>query len=671
MKKRTSLVLALALAMVGSLAGCSGRVVYDGSAAKNIEKVEETTDVDVVEDGLKTGLALMPKVESSADAGETDGLAQTDVSIAAVTVDAEGKIVACAIDAVQVKINFDKEGKLVTALDSQFKTKQELGADYGMKAASSIQKEWNEQADAFAAYCVGKTADEITAIAAGEDGKPADVDLAAGCTMHPGNFQWLVVKAMGNAAASDANVTDAIGIGVSTKIDSSADAAEADGLAQADITVTAVTLDAEGKVTSAAIDAVQAKVNFDKTGKITTDLTAEIKTKNELGADYGMTVASSIGKEWNEQAEAFAAYCEGKTMDEIIAIAAGEDGKPADVDLAAGCTMHPGNFQWVMATAIGNAKVMNKESAEADLKTGLALMPKAESSVDAGETDGLAQADVSMAAVTVDGEGRVVACTIDAAQVKINFDAEGKVVTALDTAFKTKQELGADYGMKVASSIEKEWNEQADAFAAFCIGKTADEIAAIAAGEDGKPADVDLAAGCTMHPGNFQWLVVKAIGNAVESGAQADDTIGLGVSTKIDSSVDAGESDGLAQAYLTVTAVTVDGDGKVTSAAIDAVQVNVNFDQTGKITTDLAAEIKTKNELGADYGMKVASSIEKEWNEQAEVFASYCVGKTMDEIIAIAAGEDGKPADVDLAAGCTMHPGNFQWVMAAAIGNAK
>ena len=69
--------------------------------------------------------------------------------------------------------------------------------------------------------------------------------------------------------------------------------------------------------------------------------------------------------------------------------------------------------------------------------------------------------------------------------------------------------------------------------------------------------------------------------------------------------------------------------------------------------------------------MKVASSIEKEWNEQAEAFASYCVGKTMDEIIAIAAGEDGKPADVDLAAGCTMHPGNFQWVMAAAIGNAK
>ena len=671
MKKKTSLMIAVMLTMTSILAGCSGRVVYDGSAAKDKQAVEETATET---NGLKTGLALMPSVSKSTDAGEENGLAQADVSMAAVTVDAEGKIVACVIDAAQVKINFDKEGKIVTALDTEFKTKQALGADYGMKAASSIEKEWNEQADAFAAYCVGKTMDEISAIAAGEDGKPADVDLAAGCTMHPGNFQWLVVKAMGNAVASEANADDLIGLGVTTKIDSSTDAGEEDGLAQAYLTVSAVTVDAEGKVTSAAIDAVQANVNFDKEGKITTDLNAEIKTKNELGDEYGMKVASSIGKEWNEQADAFAAYCVGKTADEIVAIAAGEDGKAADVDLAAGCTMHPGNFQWNVAAAVGNAKAMTvteEAETEAALKTGLALMPSASSSTDAGEENGLAQADVSIAAVTVDGEGKVVACTIDAVQVKVNFDSEGKVVTAFDTEFKTKQALGADYGMKAASSIGKEWNEQADAFAAFCIGKTADEIAAIAAGEDGKPADVDLAAGCTMHPGNFQWLVVKAIGNAAESEAAADDLIGLGVTTKIDSSTDAGEEDGLAQAYVTVTAVTVDGEGRVTSAVIDAVQVNVNFDQTGKITTDLNAEIKTKNELGADYGMKVASSIGKEWNEQAAAFAAYCVGKTADEIVAIAAGEDGKPADVDLAAGCTMHPGNFQWNVAAAIGNVK
>ena len=488
MKKRTVVLLATVCAMMGILAGCSGRVVYDGSVVKSAQVEENVTN------GLKTGLALMPSVAKSVDAGEEDGLAQADISMAIVTVDAEGKVVSCAIDAAQVKINFDKEGKILTALDTQYLTKQELGDDYGMRAASSIEKEWNEQADAFAAYCIGKTADEISAIAAD------DADLTAGCTMHPGNFQWLVVKAMDNASASGAKEGDAIGLGVNTSIDSSVDASDEDGLAQAYVTVTGVTVDAEGKVTSAVIDSVQANVNFDAAGKITTDLEAEIKTKNELGDDYGMRKASSIGKEWNEQADAFAAYC---------------------------------------------------------------------------------------------------------------------------------------------------------------IGKTADEIAAIAAD------DADLTAGCTMHRGNFQWLVVKAIGNAVESDANVDDKIGLGVNTTIDSSVDASEEDGLAQAYVTVTAATVDAEGKVTSAAIDSVQVNVNFDQSGKITTDLEAEIKTKNELGDDYGMRKASSIGKEWNEQAEAFVSYCIGMTADEITAIAEG------DADLTAGCTMHPGNFQWVMAAAIGNAK
>ena len=338
MKKRTALLLVTICTMMGVLAGCSGRVVYDGSAVKNEQVEVETTD------GLKTGLALMPSVSKSVDAGEDDGLAQADVSIAVVTVDGEGKVVSCAIDAAQIKINFDKEGKVLTALDTQFQSKQELGDAYGMKVASSIGKEWNEQADAFAAYCIGKNADEISAIAAD------DADLTAGCTMHPGNFQWLVVKAIGNANVSGAKEGDAIGLGVNTMIDSSVNAGEEDGLAQAYVTVTDVTVDAEGKVTSAVIDAVQANVNFDATGKITTDLEAEIKTKNELGDDYGMRKASSIGKEWNEQAAAFATYCVGKTADEITAIAEG------DADLTAGCTLHPGNFQWIMAAAIENAK---------------------------------------------------------------------------------------------------------------------------------------------------------------------------------------------------------------------------------------------------------------------------------------------------------------------------
>ena len=75
MKKRTALLLVTICTMMGVLAGCSGRVVYDGSAVKNEQVEVETTD------GLKTGLALMPSVSKSVDAGEDDGLAQADVSI--------------------------------------------------------------------------------------------------------------------------------------------------------------------------------------------------------------------------------------------------------------------------------------------------------------------------------------------------------------------------------------------------------------------------------------------------------------------------------------------------------------------------------------------------------------------------------------------------------------
>jgi hypothetical protein len=66
----------------------------------------------------------------------------------------------------------------------------------------------------------------------------------------------------------------------------------------------------------------------------------------------------------------------------------------------------------------------------------------------------------------------------------------------------------------------------------------------------------------------------------------------------------------------------------ITSCIIDASQTNINFSKEGKITSDINAEFQTKNELGDAYGMKKASSIGKEWNEQANAFAQYVVGKT-------------------------------------------
>ena len=90
---------------------------------------------------------------------------------------------------------------------------------------------------------------------------------------------------------------------------------------------------------------MQPSLTFDGQGQLTGDAAAPVLSKNQLGADYGMIVASSIGKEWYEQAEAFSAYVTGKTLDEVAGIAVDEAARPADADLSASVTISIGGFQ--------------------------------------------------------------------------------------------------------------------------------------------------------------------------------------------------------------------------------------------------------------------------------------------------------------------------------------
>lgn len=191
MKKKVSLLLGLLLTTTVLAAGC-------GAAG--------TTQEDKGNQGstagtTKTGLAITTDISSSKDATAAEaGLAQADVTVAAVTVDADGKITSCVIDSVQTKVMFDGTGALATDTTATFPSKQELGDDYGMRKASPIQKEWNEQVNAFADYCIGKTAKEVTGIAVTQEGKAADQDLAASCTIHISGLQALVAQAAENAA---------------------------------------------------------------------------------------------------------------------------------------------------------------------------------------------------------------------------------------------------------------------------------------------------------------------------------------------------------------------------------------------------------------------------------------------------------------------------------------
>ncbi|MGI6669701.1 MAG: hypothetical protein ACOX4M_10140 [Acetivibrionales bacterium] len=312
------------------------------------------------------------------------------------------------------------------------------------------------------------------------------------------------------------------------------------------------------------------------------------------------------------------------------------------------------------------------ETADGKVKTGLAVVTSLNKSADTGENEGLAQADSTVVAVTVDNTGKIVKCVIDAAQTRINFSPDGKITTPLDTVFQTKQELGADYGMGNVSGIKKEWNEQANAFAKYVEGKTLTEVKGIAVNEGGAPTGSELTSSVTIHVTDFIAAIEKAVNNAKDLGANAGDKLGLGIVTTIDKSTDAGaDKEGLAQAYSTYTAATFGPDGKITSCIIDSSQSNVNFNASGEITTDLNSEQKTKNEIGDEYGMKKVSGIQKEWNEQAAAFADYVKGKSIKEVKGIAVSEAGVPAGSDLTASVTISITDFIQVIEKAAANAK
>jgi hypothetical protein len=307
----------------------------------------------------------------------------------------------------------------------------------------------------------------------------------------------------------------------------------------------------------------------------------------------------------------------------------------------------------------------SSEPAQA-VKTGLAFVTTLDKSKDAGNEDGLAQADAVIVGVTVDSSGKILRCVIDMIETKASFNTSGKITTPLGTAFMTKNEQGAGYGMAEASAIGREWDAQAAALSDYVVGKTADEIKGIAVDETGHAAGSDLKASVTIAIAGYLDAVLKAVENAHELGASASDSISVGVETNITYSKNAGPASGSVLIYATFTAITMDGGGVITSCLADGFQCAINFDASGKILSDLSAVPSTKNETGNAYGLKAGSTIGMEWYEQTAAFAKYVTGKTAEEVAEIAVNADTSPASSDLRATVTLKIGEFKKALAKA-----
>lgn len=332
MKKIVSLLLVLVLLM-SLVTGCT-KPSKGGDKTPETEspKGEDNGSKEPAEAGkvAKVGLGVVSSIAKSADAKD-DGNAtgQADVTVAAVGLDADGKVASVTIDTAQTKVEVDKDGKIATDKEEAPKSKKELEFDYMMNELFSkdkgIGKEWFEQIEALEEWMIGKTIDEITGMkfktnVVGYEDTPDVAELESSVTISVSDYLAAVAQAAENAIAVENG--EKVGLGLTTSIAKSKDAEDnKNAVAQMDSTMTATAFDADGKVVGTIIDTVQISVEVDKDGKIVSDKEEAIKTKHELKEDYGMKGPSEkmggIGKEWNEQMEALQDWMVGKSLDEI------------------------------------------------------------------------------------------------------------------------------------------------------------------------------------------------------------------------------------------------------------------------------------------------------------------------------------------------------------------
>ena len=642
MKKLLCIVLALLMMVsVLSLVACSGTTTPTDTPKDETPKDEtpkDETPKDETPKTLKFGMGVAIGAKATDATVEKDGSCEVDSTVAMITVDADGKVVACKIDVAQIKGSWKESG--VVNATTEFRTKGEKGNDYGMSKTG--KKEWFEQAAAFEGVVIGKTLDEIKALVA-EGGKGTEAVTTAGCTITVSDFVVAIEKAFANLADSNATAASTLKLGMATEQAKQTDAtSEADGAIEFDTTIFAAVVDADGKILAVDTDCVQFGLKISATGASNFDASAEVLSKRQKGDAYGM---SKIGKtEWYAQADAFETQCIGKTIAEVATLVAAS-GKGTEAVQTAGCTITVSGF---VAAALKTEPAPEPET----LKFGMGVSISAKASDATVEKDGSCEVDSTVAVITVDADGKVVACKIDVAQIKGSWKESGVVNATTD--FRTKGEKGNDYGMSKTGKTE--WYAQAAAFEGVVIGKTLAEIEALVA-ENGKGTDDVITAGCTISVGDFINAIVAAFDNLADSNATAASTLKLGMATEQAKQTDAtGEADGAIEFDTTIFAAAVDADGKVIAVDTDCVQFGLKISATGMSNFDETAEILSKRQKGDAYGM---SKIGKtEWYAQANAFETQCIGKTVAEIAALV-GADGKGTEAVQTAGCTITVSGF------------
>lgn len=332
-----ALAAALLLTSCGkNNAGSSGSGSMSGAASGSSSASQTTA-------AWKTGLGVIT------EASEEDRTGSIELVAAAVLLDGDGKISGVKLDELETTLSAGGDGAV--NLPKDYRTKRQKGDDYPLAAASSLKKGWAEQADAFADYLTGLTPQQAARLETDKDGRAADPDLLSGCTIRVDKYRDAVAKACASAAPLGGAKGDRVSLGVAAE-NASSDVTATDDKdlnAEVELTFAALTLDADGRITSAIGDMAEPALTVAADGGITAP--EAVRTKLELGDGYGMRGASALGKEWYEHSAGYCSYLKGKTEAEAASIPA--DG--SDPDLAALCTISIDALQKAVGDAFENA----------------------------------------------------------------------------------------------------------------------------------------------------------------------------------------------------------------------------------------------------------------------------------------------------------------------------
>lgn len=176
------------------------------SVGEYLEALQKAYDNAVESEGVvaKTGLGIVPEatVKGEDAAAEKGASFQMDTSFIVVALDENDTVLAASLDVAQQRVAFDMDGKV--AGETDLRTKNEKGSDYGMVELGQAIAEIDAQHKAFTDWMVGKTVAEIEGMETYEKDEhhtavPAVEDLKSSVTVTVGSYLEAFTKAVANA----------------------------------------------------------------------------------------------------------------------------------------------------------------------------------------------------------------------------------------------------------------------------------------------------------------------------------------------------------------------------------------------------------------------------------------------------------------------------------------